>query len=46
MLTERMVLIIDDHEPSRQNLVNTLTQTGYKIAGETVSGSTAATAGT
>jgi GMP synthase (glutamine-hydrolysing) len=46
MLTDGMVLIIDDHEPSRQNLVNTLTQTGYKIAGETVSGSTAATAGT
>lgn len=37
----RRVLIIDDHEPSRQNLVNTLTQSGYKIAAEGVSGSTA-----
>ena len=37
----RRVLVIDDHEPSRKALVNTLTQSGYKIAGEGVSGNTA-----
>ena len=37
----RRVLIIDDHEPSRKTLVNTLTQSGYRIAGE---GATADTA--
>jgi two-component system, response regulator PdtaR len=37
----RRVLIIDDHEPSRKTLVATLMQSGYKIAGEASSGSTA-----
>ena len=37
----RRVLIIDDHEPSRKTLVATLTQSGYEIAGEGSSGSTA-----
>jgi response regulator NasT len=37
----KRVLIIDDHEPSRKTLVKTLTQSGYKIAGEGASGETA-----
>jgi two-component system, response regulator PdtaR len=37
----RRVLIIDDHEPSRKTLVATLRQSGYEIAGEGSSGSTA-----
>jgi two-component system, response regulator PdtaR len=37
----KRVLIIDDHEPSRKTLVKTLTQSGYKIAGEGGSGETA-----
>lgn len=37
----RRVLVIDDHEPSRKTLVNTLTKSGYKIAGEGLSGITA-----
>jgi two-component system, response regulator PdtaR len=37
----KRVLIIDDHEPSRKTLVTTLTQSGYKIAGEGGSGETA-----
>ena len=30
----RRVLVIDDHEPSRQKLVNVLIESGYEIAGE------------
>jgi hypothetical protein len=33
----KRVLIIDGHEPSRKTLVKTLTQSGYKIAGEGIS---------
>jgi DNA-binding NarL/FixJ family response regulator len=35
------VLVIDDHEPSRNALVTTLWQSGYKIAGEGGAGNTA-----
>lgn len=35
------VLVIDDHEPSRNALVTTLWQSGYKIAGEGGTGNTA-----
>jgi len=34
----RKVLVIDDHEPSRQRLVKILRQRGYEIAGEGSSG--------
>jgi two-component system, response regulator PdtaR len=37
----RRVLVIDDHEPSRKTLIRTLTQSGYKIAGTGLSGTTA-----
>ena len=37
----RRVLVIDDHELSRKALVKTLTKSGYKIAGEGLSGNTA-----
>jgi hypothetical protein len=30
----RRVLVIDDHEPSRKILRNTLLQDGYQIAGQ------------
>ena len=34
----RRVLVVDDHTPSRAHLVMTLTQSGYEIVGEGVSG--------
>lgn len=37
----KRVLVVDDHEPSRKTLVNTLAQNGYEIAGEGASGNTA-----
>ena len=30
----RRVLVIDDHEPSRKILIDTLSQGGYQIAGQ------------
>lgn len=37
----RRVLVIDDHEPSRKILIDTLSQDGYQIAGEGATGNTA-----
>ena len=37
----RRVLVIDDHEPSRKILIDTLSQGGYQIAGEGATGNTA-----
>jgi two-component system, response regulator PdtaR len=37
----RRVLVIDDHEPSRKTLIDTLSQGGYQIAGEGATGNTA-----
>jgi AmiR/NasT family two-component response regulator len=37
----RRVLVIDDHEPSRRHLVETLTEGKYEIAGEGASGKSA-----
>ena len=37
----RRVLVIDDHEPSRKILIDTLSQGGYQIAGEGATGHTA-----
>jgi response regulator NasT len=37
----RRVLVIDDHEPSRKDLLNTLVQSGYEIAGEGTGGNIA-----
>ena len=34
----RRVLVIDDHEPSRRHLINTLLEHGYEIVGEGSSG--------
>ena len=34
----RRVLVIDDHDPSRQHLIKSLLQCGYEIAGEGSSG--------
>jgi two-component system, response regulator PdtaR len=37
----RRVLVIDDHEPSRKILIDTLSQGGYQIAGQGATGNTA-----
>jgi hypothetical protein len=37
----KRVLVIDDHEPSRKILLDTLSQGGYQIAGEGATGKTA-----
>jgi two-component system, response regulator PdtaR len=37
----KRVLVIDDHEPSRKILLDTLSQGGYQIAGEGATGNTA-----
>ncbi len=34
----RRVLVIDDHDPSRRDLVSVLTESGYEIVGEGASG--------
>ncbi len=34
------VLVIDDHDPSRKNLVNILRESGYEVVGEGASGAT------
>ena len=39
----RRVLVIDDHDPSREQLVQTLRASGYEIAGEGASGRSAVT---
>ena len=37
----RRVLVIDDHEPSRRNLIGVLAESGFEIAGEGTSGANA-----
>ena len=39
----RRVLVIDDHHPSRKNLVTALVKSGYDVVGEGASGKTAFT---
>ena len=34
----RRVLVIDDHEPSRENVVSVLAESGFQVAGEGASG--------
>ncbi len=34
----RRVLVIDDHEPSRENVVSVLAESGFQVAGEGSSG--------